>query len=327
MNKLWRFPHITRRHLQVALGVLWLFDGLLQLQPFMFTRGFARQVIAPAADGSPRALVAGVTLAAHVIAGHPAFWNALFAAVQLALGIGLLWRPTVRAALAGSVAWGLGVWVLGESLGGLAGGHASLVTGAPGAAVLYAVLAAGIWPTARPDGDDSPAAWLGAAWAVLWIGAALLQTLPGRLSGSTLASQVTDSGATGWLGGLTHAAASGARHGGPAMVVALVLTMALVGAAGVAQTAHGQVRLAGVGLGIGLAVLFWVVGQGAGQLATGMATDPNTAVPVVLLGLAAIGASRREPRITGMMAPWERERISPPTWSALRAPSPSTRPH
>ncbi len=44
---------ITRRHLQITLGLLWLADGLLQLQPFMFTTGFAHQILAPAAHGQP----------------------------------------------------------------------------------------------------------------------------------------------------------------------------------------------------------------------------------------------------------------------------------
>ena len=43
----------NRRHLQIALGVLWLLDGALQAQAFMFTRGFAVHVIAPAGQGQP----------------------------------------------------------------------------------------------------------------------------------------------------------------------------------------------------------------------------------------------------------------------------------
>jgi hypothetical protein len=35
---------ITCRHLQIALSLLWLLDGALQLQPFMLGTGFARQV-------------------------------------------------------------------------------------------------------------------------------------------------------------------------------------------------------------------------------------------------------------------------------------------
>ncbi|MGH9100811.1 MAG: hypothetical protein ACRDV8_11365, partial [Acidimicrobiales bacterium] len=34
-------PLVSRRRLQIALALFWLLDGALQLQPFMFTRGFA----------------------------------------------------------------------------------------------------------------------------------------------------------------------------------------------------------------------------------------------------------------------------------------------
>jgi len=51
---------ITRRHLQIALGLLWLLDGGLQLQPFMLGTGFAKQVIAPTAAGQPRFVATAV---------------------------------------------------------------------------------------------------------------------------------------------------------------------------------------------------------------------------------------------------------------------------
>ncbi len=44
---------VTRRVLQYTLGALWLLDGALQLQSYMFTKGFANQIIAPAAAGQP----------------------------------------------------------------------------------------------------------------------------------------------------------------------------------------------------------------------------------------------------------------------------------
>lgn len=37
----------TRRRLAVALGVIWFIDGLLQLQPYMFTKGFVTGIILP----------------------------------------------------------------------------------------------------------------------------------------------------------------------------------------------------------------------------------------------------------------------------------------
>ena len=150
---------MTRRRLQIALGVLWLLDGVLQAQPFMFTRDFATQVIAPSCQGQPGFVAAPVHWVSTTIAAHPVAWNVPFALIQLLLGIGLLVPRTARAALAASIAWALGVWYLGEGLGGLASGDAALSTGAPGSALLLAVLAAAAWPD-RDAARDSPAVWV-----------------------------------------------------------------------------------------------------------------------------------------------------------------------
>src|SRR3954447_18615134 len=168
---------MTRRHLQIALGFQWLLDGALQAQPFMFTRGFATQVIAPSAHGQPAFVSAPVDWVSTVIAAHPVAWNAPFALVQLLLGAGLLVRRTARLTLAASIAWALGVWYLGEGFGGLAGGDASLTAGAPGSALLLAILAAAAWPD-RDGSRESPAPWLPFAWAVVWIGGAVFEALP-----------------------------------------------------------------------------------------------------------------------------------------------------
>src|SRR3954447_3519470 len=164
-------PAVTRRHLQIALGLLWLLDGVLQAQHFMFTSGFATQVIAPTGQGQPGFVSGPVHWVSTVIAAHPVAWNVPFAGVQLLLGVGLLVPRTARLALGASIAWALGVWYLGEGLYGLASGHASLITGAPGSALLYAGLAAAAWPN-RHGSRDGPAPWLPVAWAVLWVGAA-----------------------------------------------------------------------------------------------------------------------------------------------------------
>jgi hypothetical protein len=168
---------MTRRQLQIALGALWLLDGALQAQPFMFTRDFATQVIAPSGHGQPGFVSAPVHWATTIIAAHPVAWNIPFAALQLLLGVGLLVRRTARVALAASIAWALGVWYFGEALGGLASSDASLTTGAPGSALLLAILAAAAWPD-RDASREPPAAWLPFAWAVVWIGGAVFEALP-----------------------------------------------------------------------------------------------------------------------------------------------------
>src|SRR5215469_17584702 len=95
-----------RRALQRALGLIWLLDGALQFQPSMFDRGFP-QMLAGAAAGNPAVVAGPVAWTAAVVSHDLAVLNAAFAATQVALGLGIAWRPAVRAALGASVAWAL----------------------------------------------------------------------------------------------------------------------------------------------------------------------------------------------------------------------------
>jgi hypothetical protein len=244
----------TRRDLQVALGLLWLLDAALQAQPFMFTRGFATQVIAGSAQGQPSFVSEPLHWASTVIAAHPVAWNVPFAVIQLLLGVGLLVPRTARLALAASIAWALGVWYLGEGLSGLASGRASLVTGAPGSALLLAVLAAAAWPR-RDASREAPAAWLPFAWAVVWLGGAVFQALPAQTGGKAIA-----------------------------LVVVLVAAEYLVGLGALVR----RTRTPALALGLALTVVFWVVGQDLGALSTGQATDPNSGVPLALMAVALL---------------------------------------
>ena len=92
----------AQRRLQVALGLLWLADGALQLQPLMFSRSFVTQIIAPNAVGQPGLIAAPVMFIAHLIEPRVALFNALAASVQLLIGVGLIYRPTLKVALLAS---------------------------------------------------------------------------------------------------------------------------------------------------------------------------------------------------------------------------------
>ncbi|HET7244482.1 MAG TPA: hypothetical protein VFJ07_06565, partial [Streptosporangiaceae bacterium] len=140
-----------RRALQLALAALWLLDAVLQYQTFMFSQGFPRMLAATAA-GNPGPVAGPVTWSAHLIGTHPGAATAAFGTLQLLLALGIAWRPTVRAALAASIAWAMAVWWLGEGLGGVLTGAASPVTGAPGAALLYALAAVLLWPARHAGG-------------------------------------------------------------------------------------------------------------------------------------------------------------------------------
>ncbi len=304
-------PLVTRRRLQLALALLWLLDGALQLQPFMFTRGFAHHVIAPSAAGQPAVVAAAVHFSASLIAGHPVFWDVVFATAQLAIGAGLLFPRTVRVALAASIAWALGVWLFGEGLGGLASGSATFVTGAPGAVILYAVIGLAAWPRLGAAGrrrllasrgdlrgrvvvlvsraaDDRPARWLPAAWAATWILFAVLQALPVNGRGSGLGAQLVANApsAPGWLAHADRALGAALHHQGAAPVLVLVAAEVAIG---LVALMRGSARRVAVATGIAVAIAVWVLGQAFGQIPTGMATDPNSGLLVAVLGLATLG--------------------------------------
>jgi hypothetical protein len=213
-----------------------------------------------------------------------------FAIVQLALGVGMLVPRTARLALAASLPWAIGVWWLGEGLSGLAGGSASLLSGAPGSVALYAVLALAAWPR-RGRSDVRPARWLPLAWATLWIGAAVLQVLPMNNTGADLSSALVANGSPSWLAGLQSSLAGWITHHGTLSVVLLAAAEALIGLA----VLYRRTLAVAVAAGLLLALAIWVIAQNFGALYTGQATDPNTA-PLVMLMAVALLAGYAGPR-------------------------------
>ena len=278
---------LTRRHLQVGLGLVWILDAALQFQPYMFSNRFGANVIGAAAVGQPEVVAAGVRTVARLVGTAPAAADAFFAVVQLALGLTLLHRRTARWALVAALVWPLGVWYFGEGLGGVLSGHASLVTGAPGAALLYALVAMAAW-VGPDDGRHSspPSEYVLVGWAVVWGIGALLQGLPGQSSPSALAASVDGAGqgGPGWLAHIDHVV-SGWVNGSGGVGVSLLITLEIVVALGV----FGGPLAARVSAGAGglIALGLWAFGQSFGQVYSGQSTDPNTG-PLLLLMAAAV---------------------------------------
>lgn len=284
---------LTRTGLRRALAGLWLLDGLLQLQPFMFTRGFANDILTPAAAGQPGWVAGPIHLSVSVVRAHPALANASFATIQLLIAIALLVPRLATAACAASFTWALGVWWLGEGFGGLASGHASIITGYPGAAAMYALLSAAARPPRRPDPETGPAGedplpyWIAIGWAVFWIGGAVVQLLPGQDKATDLANEISRTTSTpSWLNpsraASLHFLATTRLAVPVAAVFALVIGLSAFGAPSIRRT--------GATLGATVAIVSWALAQGFGTLTSGQATDPNTG-PLLLLLAAAIGTT------------------------------------
>ena len=156
----------SRRTGQTLLGLVWALDAGLQFQSFMYSKGFV-QMISGMTAGQPGWVNDSMNWGVNTAAGNLTFWNTLFALSQVAIALGILYRPTVKYALAFSFVWAIYVWWFGEAFGMMFMNMAMPLTGAPGAVLLYGLIGLIVWPNGRPGG------LLGVrgariSWAVLW---------------------------------------------------------------------------------------------------------------------------------------------------------------
>lgn len=309
-------PDSTRAHpdarsrLLTVLAGLWMLDGLLQLQPYMFTKDFGSQTIAPAAQDNPGWVGDAVTWAARLLTDHPVTLDTAFALIQLALGIGIAYRPTRRVALAASIPWACSVWLFGEGLGGLLTGEANPLTGAPGSALLYALCAVLLWPASADAGPFPAAGALGAqrakiAWSALWIAMAYLTLQPTNRAPSAFTVAMTGGmmsmGEPRWYTSLQDPLARLTLGHDLAIAIILAVLLALI-AASVWLPATALVR-AGLVAAMVLGLVYWVCGQAFGMPFMGMATDPNSGPLLVLLAACFWpGASRPTESATRVVA-------------------------
>jgi hypothetical protein len=284
----WTAPD-ARRRLQLVLAAIWLLDAILQFQSAMFTRAFSR-MLAGTAAGSPSLLARPIVWSAGLIAQHAMAANTVFAVIQLLLGLGLAWRPVTRIALAASMAWAFGVWWLGEGFGGIFTGAASPVSGAPGAALLYLLLAVLLWPARRDRTSPSVAGRAvgtraaQALWLALWGGLAALALQPAARAPGAISGMISamSSGQPRWLAWLdSHTAAVLARQG---LVVSVLLAVVLAAVAAGPYLPSRWTRITLVAA-VAVAALIWLA-EGLGGVLTGMGTDPNSGPLLILLALA-----------------------------------------
>jgi len=283
----------VRRALQLGLAAIWLLDGVLQYQSFMFTKAFG-QMLAATSPGNPGIVSSPINWNATLIEHHMVL-NAIFATIQVLLGLGIAYRPTVRLALAASIVWALGVWWFGEGLGGVLSGAADPVNGAPGAVIIYALLAVLLWPSDRPVPSGAPAPFVAARavgaqvaralWLALWGSLAYFALTPASRAPQALHDMIAgmESGEPGWLAALDkHSAALVANQGlAASIVLAIALAIVAVGVYLPAPVAKATLVLALV-----VAAVIWVVGEAFGTILTGGGTDPNSGPLLALLALA-----------------------------------------
>jgi hypothetical protein len=289
------------RLLQLALAGFWMFDGLLQLQPFMFTQLFGSEMLAPMAAGNRGFVAHSITWAAKFVTAHAELSNTGFAGIQLLIGVLIAWRPTVKVGLALSLPWSLAVWWVGEGLGRMATGEGSPLTGAPGAVLVYALLAVLLWPREEPPSRVSVPAPSGfgrvsqlstglvtarVLWVVLWLAMALTALLPfnRRSSAPDNLFKLAAVGQPAWLHGIQRHLANGLNGDGLVVAIALAAVLGIIAGVGFLPAGLQRPILAFAAL---LAVVIWAVGESfGGLLAGGPQTDPNSGAILLLLVVA-----------------------------------------
>jgi hypothetical protein len=279
-----------RRALQLVLAAIWLLDALLQYQPFMFSKAFG-QMLASTAPGNPGVVAHPITWDATLIEHHMVALNVIFATIQLLIGLSIAFRPAVKIGLALSIAWALGVWWFGEGLGGVLNGTASPLNGAPGAVIIYALLAVLLWPADRQVNAPFVAARAVGTrvarglWLVLWLSLAWFTLLPANRAPQALSQLIAgmETGQPRWLAAIDRNSAALVAHDGLAASIALAAALVIIGVGVFLPRPAARATLV---LALVVAAVIWVIGEGLGMIIAGGATDPNSGPLLALLAVA-----------------------------------------
>ena len=298
---------VARRLIRVSFGLIWVFDGILQAQISM-PLGLAPQVVQPAATGAPGWVQRLVSDGTTVWSYHPV--TAAAAAVWIQVGIGLWLLAAAhgnwsRLAGVASVAWGLVVWVFGESFGGIFDPGLSWLFGAPGAVLFYCF--AGVLVALPGQAWTGPrlgkvvlrvigAFFVGMALLQAWPGRGFWQgqprpsSVPGQVTG--MAQQMAQTPQPSLLAGwVTAFGRFDAAHG---WAVNLFVVLALAGIGLTFLSAQPRLARVGVIAGVVLCAATWVLVQDFGFFG-GIGTDPNSMVPLAVLFVAGYLALTRAP--------------------------------
>ncbi len=294
----------ARRVLRIGFGILWIIDGILQAQPQM-AGGLPSQVVAPSAAASPGWVQDVVNFGGTIWSFHPVQAAASTVWIQAGLGLWLICAESgwpSRLAGLGSAAWGLVVWVFGESFGGIFAPGLSWLTGAPGAVVLYVTAGIAVALPSRAWAGPRLGRLLLGGVGLFWVGMAVLQAWPGR--GFWGGSDGTLTGMVQGMAGLPQPHAQEAIVSSFARFVSaygLAVNVFAVAALGLAGLAFLSGRPRVLRVAVPAAIVFcladWVLVQDLG-MPGGLGTDPNSMVPWALLLSAGYLAVTQAPDLS-----------------------------
>lgn len=129
---------------RIVLGIFWIVDGVLQFQPEM-PYGFISVVLIPAIQAIPFISVQSfLSIGCKAWEISPIQFDALSGALQIFIGSSYFINKSskaLRITAYFSIFWALLIWIFGEGFGGVPEPGVSLLTGFPGSALIYALMA------------------------------------------------------------------------------------------------------------------------------------------------------------------------------------------
>jgi hypothetical protein len=299
---------VSARGIQIALGVIWLLDGLFQFKSFMYTHGIVSEVFAPAAKGQPSFIGGPMNTFDDFYGRDLTLWNTLAGEIQCAIGLGLiLSRKTVKAALLASFIWAPIVWWFGEGFGELTSNTLPApLMGAPGAVILYAIVGFLVWPSGRRDArsaaDTGPLGDRGGlvAWSALWTLSAVLWLVNVNRAKGATAEMIKGMAEASphWLANIQNWAVHHAQGRGTTIAVVLAIVSVAV-----AVAVWTPLRWPALWAGIALSLVYWLFGQSiGGPFWTEGATDVNAGPLFVLLAATLFPVAQVATRLPSVPA-------------------------
>lgn len=275
--------------INTSFGILWIFDGILQMRPDM-PGGFVQDVALPSLEGAPHWIISIATPLLQAWNAHPVHMDITTAWIQILLGIGILITAhglIRQLILILSVFWSFIVLVIGNGFGFFYSG-ASWLSGAPGAVYLY------IFAALYLLGIDKKWKWTNnrsvIAWALsVFIGVGvILQAIPaeGYFSNNGISSMVSEMASArqpnyvaASLRFFSHFAAGNAT-----IANWILILMGFTSA--IALLLYHKSRYL-VWYALVCEFLVWLVGMDLGVFSP-TATDPNSGLPAILLCIALL---------------------------------------
>ena len=297
-------PLLSQKRLVQILGALWLIDGLLQLQPQMFTMNMVNGIMLPIIQAQPSLIATSLNWIVAVTTDNLTLVNLIIAVVQITMGtcllVGSRTYPAsrlVKGAVIVSFFWAFIVWYGGEGMSLLLTGQASILTGAPGAVLLYPLLGLVIYPRRAVEGQEpgkEPTGILSRQqllWglAAFWFFASLLQLQPFWWQPNQISQAI---GAMSGQGGLDYLfvdpvlnwLSNSTGHAETVLNVALIILFAALGA-GLLLVKNERLRPLLI-VSIVISFIVWWGAEAFGMIFTGMATDFNSGLLLIVMALA-----------------------------------------